>query len=104
MRKITCFDTAALSQTVQRVRLHGRGTAAHDPAAVGLVVGRVRALDHPCHVTVALGAFPDQRQVAAVDGTAEVGDGHFTTAVGASDVGQQALADVGGNGLPTLAS
>jgi hypothetical protein len=29
MRTIICFDTAALSQTVERVRLHDRGTAAH---------------------------------------------------------------------------
>jgi hypothetical protein len=33
MRTIICFDTAALSQTVERVRLHDRGTAAHPARA-----------------------------------------------------------------------
>ncbi len=54
----------------------------------------LRALDHPRHVTLALGALTHQQHVAALDGAAEMGDRHLVTAMNTPDIGQQALADV----------
>lgn len=63
----------------------------------------LRALDHPCHVTVAFGALAHQQQVAALDSAAEVDDRSFMTALPAPDVGQQPLADIGRDRLSALA-
>jgi hypothetical protein len=52
---------------------------------------------------VALGAFAHQQQVATFDGSAEIGNRHFVATSAAPDVGQQTLADIGGDGLPALA-
>jgi hypothetical protein len=51
---------------------------------------------------VAFGAPAHQQQVATLDGAAEIGDRGFVTALAAPDVGQQPLADIGGNRLPAL--
>ncbi len=64
---------------------------------------RLRPLDHSRHVTVARGALAYQQQVATLDGPCEIGDRHFVPALPAPDVGQQALANIGGDGLPALA-
>jgi hypothetical protein len=53
---------------------------------------------------VAFGALANQQQVAALDGAAEIGDRHFMTAPSAPDIGQQALADLGRDRFPALAS
>ena len=44
-----------------------------------------------------------QQQVATLDGSGGIGDRHFVAALPAPDVGQQTLADIYGDGLPTLA-
>ena len=60
--------------------------------AIGL-----QALNHPCHITVAFGALAHQQQIAAFDDAAEVGDRCFVAALPAPNVGQQALANGGGD-------
>jgi len=62
-----------------------------------------RLLDHSRHFAVALGTLANQQQVAILDGPGEIGDRHCVSALPAPDVGQQALADFGGDGLPALA-
>ena len=52
---------------------------------------------------MALGAFTHQQQVAILDGPGEIGDRDFVAALPAPDIGQQTLADICGDGLPTLA-
>ena len=63
----------------------------------------LRALDYPCHITVAFGALAHQQQVATLDGAAEIGDRGFVTALPAPDIGQQPLADIGRDRLPAPA-
>lgn len=53
-------------------------------------------LDDPGHLTLAFGALAHQQQVASLGCVGEVGDGRCVAAMAAPDVGQQALADVGG--------
>lgn len=77
------------------------GGAAGGGGKVRCVIG-LRTLDDPGHVTLAFGALAHQQQVAPLEGTGEVGDGRFVTTLATPDVGEQSLADVGGNGLPVL--
>ena len=63
----------------------------------------LRALDDPGHVTLAFGTLAHQQQVASLEGAGEVGDGRFVAAMAAPGIGQQALADVDGDGFPALA-
>lgn len=62
-----------------------------------------RPLDHSRHIAVTLGTLTHQQQVATLDSPAETGDRHFVAALPAPHIGQQPLADVGGDGFPTLA-
>jgi len=66
------------------------------------VIG-LRALDYPRYITLAFGALAHPQQVACLESASEVGDGRFVAAMAAPDVGQQALADFGRDGFPTLA-
>jgi len=59
--------------------------------------------DHPCHIALAFATFDHQQQVAANNASTEIGDCHCVTALPTPDVGQQPLADIGGNGRSTLA-
>lgn len=52
---------------------------------------------------MALSTFAHQQQIAPLHDPAEVGDRHSVAAVPAPHIGQQALADIGGDGLPALA-
>jgi hypothetical protein len=52
---------------------------------------------------VAFGALAHQQQIAAFDDAAEVGDRCFVAELPESNIGQQALANGGGDRYPTQA-
>ena len=51
---------------------------------------------------MALVALPSQDQVAVLDTASEVGNGDAGSAVTTPNIAQQALADLSGDGLPSL--